>query len=448
MKLTALLLTIAATFPVSPAGSSETGEWLLVRGDPPRIGNLTYERIGDLYLGGAPYRVVRARDAGGDPDAGRFVIGTPGDNELVAELAPVLGLDVSGDAIEYAGRRWTAGSGLVLVTEDTDGAGRLILMTGVDAAGVYACFTTNVDVSRRGWVMIRDRRTVASGSPPLRIEDGEPLLVRLDRDAVYLVGAAAGLADDEAALRVGRGLLGYADVLVGATPPDLADYGRWLLGPGRGVVAATDAFFAGRDLEAEVRAAHALCVERLGGRRGPAPAYHLLYGLPDYTNASTQDPDPVTGRPRVRLNLCALARARHFDSALLHETVHTLQALGGRTLLERSMQEGVATFVTQELDPTLGDADALLWSAEDLRAAERHRRAIVAAFERHRDAVDPAITGQFLVLGTPLGEVEGAPSRTGYYVAWLACRAWRKAHPDRPLAELLTADPRDVLAAL
>ena len=35
-----------------------------------------------------------------------------------------------------------------------------------------------------------------------------------------------------------------------------------------------------------------------------------------------------------------------------------------------------------------------------------------------------------MTLGAPLSRVAGAPSRTGYYVGWLACKAWLAEHPD------------------
>ena len=49
------------------------------------------------------------------------------------------------------------------------------------------------------------------------------------------------------------------------------------------------------------------------------------------------------------------------------------------------------------------------------------------------------------------GKVEsipGAPSRSGYYVCWLACRAWRDAHPSSTLGDLFFASTDELLAAL
>ena len=49
MILTSIMMALAGSAPT---------DWLLVRGEPDQVLTLTYERIGDLYLGGESYEVI------------------------------------------------------------------------------------------------------------------------------------------------------------------------------------------------------------------------------------------------------------------------------------------------------------------------------------------------------------------------------------------------------
>lgn len=144
----------------------------------------------------------------------------------------------------------------------------------------------------------------------------------------------------------------------------------------------------------------------------------------------------------------ALARRRHFDAAVIHETVHTYQGSVGPTLLERAIFEGVPTYLTQVVDPTLTDYDVLLWSPEELRAAREHHDAILTAIRELADSSDPAVHTPYMILHSQPARIPGAPSRSAYYIAWLAAKAWHEAHPDRPPADLLTVPAKEIFAAL
>jgi len=447
------LLLLLALLGQDPDQSDRGPGWLLIRGEPDKVGFLTYERIAEVYLGDAPVRIVRpdeVRESGEvepDPATSRLVIGTPANNTLAARLTAALGMTVSDEHIAYAGRKCERGMGLVVLTEDPDGQGQLLLMTGVDEEGVFACFQAPLSLGETGWVIIRERQVYASGSIPLSFDTSRPRVIRLDREAEYLVEASLRVRGDERFLRIARGFGGYEDVFARAGMPDLVAYGRWLV-RSQATLARAKEFFDDRDLEGEILEAHRRCTELLGTTTGPRPAYFVMYGRPDGTNARAFEADPVTGRRRVLFNLCALARRRHFDAAILHETVHTRQGASGPTLLERALFEGVPTYLSQVIDPTLSDADALLWAPESLRAAREHHDAILTAFRAKAASTDRAEHTEFMLLDVPLSSVPGAPSRTAYYVAWLAARAWRTANPERSPADLLTVPAEEIFAAL
>lgn len=453
---------LASLVLLAPSPAGQTGardEWLLVRGSADRVGSLTYERIARVYLAGAPCRIVRPAEAAGDVATSRLVIGTPTDNDLAARLAQALGITVAADRLVYAGWSCEPGDGLVILTQDPDGEGRLMLMTGVDAEGVFACFRAPISLTEMGWLLIRERieqdgvrtglyQVVANGTIPLRFDTSVPAIVRLDREAEYLIDEARHVRGDERFLRVARGFRGYEDVFASAGAGDPIAYARWLLGEGNRAIAAADAFFGDRDLDGEILDAYRRCAELKATVSGPRPAYHVLYGYPDGTNARTFEVDPVTGRPRVLFNLCALSTGRRFDAVVIHETVHTLQGAAGLTLLERAVHEGVATYLTQVVDPTLSDAEALLWSPEDLRAARDRRDAIVAAVRELADETDLAVQEPFMVPGSTPARIPGAPSRTAIFAGWLAVRAWREAHPESSPGDLLSTPAAELFATL
>jgi hypothetical protein len=115
--------------------------------------------------------------------------------------------------------------------------------------------------------------------------------------------------------------------------------------------------------------------------------------------------------------------------------------------MDRGRREGVATAATQVVDPDVGDAAALLWSEAELAAAVARRAELVRAFRRDAASTDQGLLRAWFTLGVE-PPVAGAPSRSGYYIMWLAARAWLAAHPGAALRELLDAPAEDLLAAL
>jgi hypothetical protein len=89
-----------------------------------------------------------------------------------------------------------------------------------------------------------------------------------------------------------------------------------------------------------------------------------------------------------------------------------------------------------------------MWSEKDLKAARLHHDAILAEFRKAHDSRDASVHRHFLQAGSELSGVQGVPSRSGYYIGWLAARAWAEKHPGKSHAELLTASADDIFSAL
>lgn len=214
----------------------------------------------------------------------------------------------------------------------------------------------------------------------------------------------------------------------------------------------TRVYFSQRDLTQEVKRLRQKTIKTLGIQPRYPTVYYLAYGYRRGTNAQTQSGATTKdGKTHVHLNLVALARQRHWESAIVHETIHTLQKLvlpKETTLLTRTMLEGVPTYLAQAIQGHLSDADAMFWSPEQWQAAEKHRQAIIQAFAQQRHVTDPQQMTTFLQLHKPLQSVPGAPDRTGYYVGFLAVKAWVRQNPERPLQELLSVSPKEFWQAL
>lgn len=442
--LAAVLLALAAR-----------GEWQLVRGPGAGIGPLTWERIGEVYLRGRAWRAVDPSDAARAPAASRLVAGSLADDAHVRAIAAELGLEPSGSGLALAGRELPAGAGFAAEVADPDGGGVLLLLCGADDASAQECFRATLDVEHGSWAALRGGAVVERGRFALAVRADEPAVVRLDLALERLLAEGADLAPGERALHAARGLVGFGDVLqrLGAGR-DLLPFVARLAAEGSSLELARGLALE-RDLDAAVRDAWRTCARALGPPPSPAPVYYLAVGDERSTNAQTFGVDPLTGRPRIALNLAALARGRHLEAALVHETAHAFHFFGGGRgpergdrLADRALVEGVATLLAQRLVDDLGDADALLWSAEELAAAAARRGELTAAFRADASSTDPARHAPWLVLGVANDRVAGAPSRSGYYVAWLAARAWMDADPARGPADLLDASADDVLAAL
>lgn len=288
-------------------------------------------------------------------------------------------------------------------------------------------------------------------SPKPKPAVSAPKIYRCDLDLERAVDAAKTPASAEDRRRIQRvvedqkGL--YA--LFGIRSPDV--YAKFLTSKHalRDDLVRTRTHFRGRDLSREVRATYAEVGRALGRVRKKAPDYWIFHGWSGATNARTMGSGKDDETIKVFLNLSALARGRHFEAALVHETTHTFQgAIPGSTLLDLAAYEGVATYVSCRLRAKLSKPDALFWSKQSFAAAEKHRTAIIAAFARVRGSAREADKAPFIYLGQPLKSVEGAPDRCAYYVGYLMVEAWVKANPKRPLGDLLRVKPADLWRAL
>src|SRR4029077_14466235 len=101
--------------------------------------------------------------------------------------------------------------------------------------------------------------------------------------------------------------------------------------------------------------------DALGRTKKTPPIYYVVYGAKRGTNCRTVGGgDAKDGRTRVYLDLVALSEnPAHWKTAVIHETVHTMQDPGKPTLLGRSMLEAVATYISQALQKDVSDQDAM-----------------------------------------------------------------------------------------
>lgn len=444
------MLTVVLALFLNVLSGEDSTEWLLVRGKSELPKPLTYKGIAGSYLKLWEWRIVESAAASENPATSRMVVGTPGDNPLVKSLARDLGIRIHEKALEFRGHHLDPGTGLVLLTEDPDGKGSLALFTGIDSEGVFSGFSVRVNMSRSGFMITRRHQVVFRGTNE-QFDTSKPEIVRLDRDFDFLHQSAGDASSANVALRVTRGLAGYKFVYEAAVDPnmDLFSFMQDLLTSSAETIEATRRHFAERDLSAEILKLFARCVDAIGKRPGPQPVYYVLYGHPAGTNAKTSmNADQATGRPQVLLNLCMLADPVSFEVAVLHETIHTLQNPVGKRLVELTVHEGVATHLSQVLRPGTKDNAALMWSNKDLRSAKHHHDKILAEFRKVSDSKDESVHSEFLQAGNKLSKVPGVPSRSGYYLGWLAVRAWSKKHSKKGYAKLLAASPDEIFAAL
>lgn len=440
--------------------TSEAPDWLLVRSDSNDVGGIAWEKLQELYTNG-PCSIVRAQQAEQFPSSNRLVIGTPTTNELVAELAPQLGLHFQPEekGFVYAGIDYGPGAGIVIVTDDPDRGGRLALFGGSTAAGVFACLTTTISTDRLGVTIVPK----AHAGPDARLDTSEMRLQRLDRKLLRLLDESQVLIGRERALHVARGMLGYSELL-GAAGGDLLPHFEGLLASEIMLRKATslvqdqllknssllESLGQGDDpIECAIRTGWERMSNALGSHPKVQPVITTILGSAAGTNARTFGPDPVTGRPRIVLNINALSSGRRFELAILHESAHVLgPARAGNDLLSRAIAEGIATELSLLLADRSEPSEALFWSPAELAAAQGLQAEIDAAFRAAASSTSPEDQASFLQLGGRIATVPGAPSRCGYWVAWRAVRAWRSKHPSASLAELTRVRPDQFLAAL
>ncbi|RKY19609.1 MAG: hypothetical protein DRQ55_10260, partial [Planctomycetota bacterium] len=380
------------------SATARADDWLLVRGSGDGVGSLSWERIGEAYLGSWSWREVPAEEADSDPATSRLMAGSPARHPAIAALMPQLGLALRDGLLFYDEQPLPQGVGLVLVRDDPDGAGLLVVFTGVDDSSAFQGFTTNVDLRRPGALYVRDGRQLSPRS-----------LASFDTRSIELVPLdvlwwTAGAFHPERslmdrALAVSRALAGYRFVYQAATIPEIDLLGlaaELLAEQGEAVDAAINLGFH-HDVIKSALAREATLAELLGPRQGPHPVVYTLVAHPHGTNARSFGADPVTGRPALLLNLSALAGPAQVDAALMHELVHTRQAPAGRRLVDRVIHEGVAVLFVSRLEPA-DDAPALMWSEQTLEAARTQHDAIVSAVRELSQTSDDELITPWITL--------------------------------------------------
>jgi hypothetical protein len=449
-RITTCLATLLLA---APALSQKAPTWLLVRSEADALGSFAWEKLAQVYLR-QDYRIVGAADAALHPKSSRLVVGTPNDNALIKKLAKDLGIQFQGKGFRYDGRDYPDDAGLALVTDDPDGGGLLAVFTGATPKGAYNCLSVSVDLSRQGYVAMTFRKPLRRGNvksiKPLVVDQDALRVVRLDLDLWRIRDDMADSSLDEAALRVSRAFAGYKFVFEPAVAPgiDLLDFTRRQFKEEAAALEATRKRFEKVDLEALLKEAEAKVTKAVGPRQGPRPIVYTIVTKPNITNAQVIGKDSATGRMRMTLNLAAHDSVQKLCLSALHEFVHTLQRPHHGTLLESSLHEGVAVYVSQQLLPGTKDHEALMWTEEKLAAANKRRTAILRAFRSLKDSRDSRRIGGFVYLGSPLRAVRGAPDRCGYYVGLIAVKAWRQKHKQRPMGDLLKINAAEIFAAL
>ncbi|NND96557.1 MAG: hypothetical protein HKN47_04415 [Pirellulaceae bacterium] len=277
----------------------------------------------------------------------------------------------------------------------------------------------------------------------------QPVILRLDLELLELVRQAKSKPIGSQAAWVAAGMSPQAQLYRRFGMSDLSGFAKLLLGQAEypHVSLHLDAY-QGRNLSEEIQAAYRSCVENNGGALPKAPIYKVAFGYQKQTNAAMEGRDRRTGRHIVILNLSALAEGDNWEAAILHETWHTFQGRIGKTLGERSVHEGMATYLTGVTDPDLQDHQLMMWTRSQWDAASQHHDAILQAFADSVDSQDASAVNAFTKLNVPLSSVPDAPDRCGYYVGLLACRAWRQEHPDRTIADLIATSAQDILQSL
>ena len=277
----------------------------------------------------------------------------------------------------------------------------------------------------------------------------EPVIMRLDLELEQLTEQAKKMPQAERAKWLAAAMSPQGKLYQRFGMSDLNGFAKLMLGEAEypHVNLHQDAF-ARRDLSAEIRAAYARVREAFGEPLAKAPIYKVAYGYQKQTNAAMEGRDRRTGRHIVILNRSALAEGDDWDAAIIHETWHTFQGDIGQTLQEKSIHEGVATYLTKLIDPQLPDHKIMLWDEQKWEAAEANRAAILAAFVKVKDSADSKQINAFTMLGRKIPDLPAAPDRCGYYVGLLACRAWQEAHPRLTPADLIAASADDILKSL
>jgi len=465
-----LLIAASSVFLVSDLAAQKSSpnriatgepEWLLVHGDTQSYGDLSLQRIGEVYLGQHNWGSCHERDFSPSFAGSILVVGRLGEVGLAAELS-----GVAADDPHYLKRRLEPGLGLVVAAKRQAGA-RYCIFTGVDDDAVLQCMTTPVKVSMDRAFVIRSGQILSSW-PDSSVVRGGPAA---RRPAVHLPGVVAlqQLVDEdevvseplsraEAVDRAARAQMGYGTewALLGAAgnggPNWMHDRLAKIARDQTAALLASAAWLSDMDLHREIDARWHQVVHQLGPSRQVAPAVFVLLDSAQGTNARTSGIDPRSQRPRVVLNLACFPDLRSFRIALVHEFIHVLQIdEAGNLAKDPMLVEGVASFLTRELMPQISHADALMWTDAQYELALQHEVAAAQGYRALAEANSPELASWFVLGAQPLGSKGGQklPDRMGYFLGYRAAHNWyqlRDSVPPSALLKLKTGELNAYLA--
>ncbi len=451
---------ILTSISIIGTSSISAEDWVLVRGKNELANPLSYTKIAQTYLRNYKSRIVN--DTASVPKAtSRMLIGTPQDNHAIKAIASRLGIDINKTSLSYKKKLLPKGTGLVLFTQDPDGGGRLALFTGIDSAAVFNGFTVRVNLDQPGYLIVKKHQIVSKGAVGSSGKTSSPSGVSYRTSQIDIVSLNKffdtlndGKGTQESALKIARGLQGFGFVyqaVLGAAPNqsiDLQKHFYGLLTQESSKIRALRVTTKNRNLIREVKDLFDLTVKTLGKAKGPQPVFYLLYGPSNGTNAKAFGPDSQTQRPQILLNLLRLQDQEDFEIAVIHETIHTLQKPYSRTLGDRIVQEGMATYLSQALRKGTSTTKAMMWSAKDQKAAERLENKIIRTIKKLKDSTSIQVQREFLQLGKSPSSIPGAPSRCGYYAGYLAVKKWAEKHAKKDLKKVLKASTEEILGEL
>lgn len=172
----------------------------------------------------------------------------------------------------------------------------------------------------------------------------------------------------------------------------------------------------------------------------------------------------VAGKPSLILGPDVIARFETDDQLpvfVSHELFHRYHFeaagfsddLAERDLLWRALwAEGLATYVSAQLNPARPLADALLLPRDLQQKADPLVPALAAELARSLDDIDPAVFSLFFEYGDAHAKQQGRPWRSGYYLGYLVAQ---RLGAHRTLSELahlqgpaLRREIGDALAAM
>lgn len=449
-------LATASPMQAGKATPSQELDWLLVRGAEDQYGALTLDKIGEIYLRGHSWKVVTADAIPTDYSGSLFLLGTPSGNPQLAEILEPIGLKADSGGAIWRGAPLPSGVGLIARGTSEKGIA-FTAFTGVDARSVYSCFTVSTSVTGgSGHELIRNRQRISwqdlkrVAGPGGRPQFADQLQVHR-ADQILWQHLPAGNAD--AVYAAAKKLAGfqweYQRIWSGSGPQpnDLYAYLQWLASQPESL-AQTRNQYADVDLTSELAKVYSQCRTELGKSKFIAPQVTILVATAADTNAVTSGLDPITGRPRILINLAAIENLESLRLIAAHEFVHTFQLRADGTL-ERDLLwlEGVASCISQEMMPDTPDHVALMWSQQQLKTARQYHSLAVKEFLAAHQAGGNRLKSWFLKGRAPERN-NALPDRMGYYLGWYAAKQWLTADDSRRPADLLQSTPQQLLETL